>query len=302
MLVASLIVGVAQFLVVGLGDYYGANDCDMASLTIEYFDPDHKKGLTAASDEWIFMREALIAAYRKVPETYGIHRRSMGDYTSHSYNSLVLYSHDTGGHVRVPKDAFDKIARAIAEPGTAYCQVEENWGVTTSKDCNFILGDPRDGSPRASTRFLFKYGFMGMRTWEHESDWWIVLWGDSRDPYYRLAAMKKDPMYREVFGKYDLEVFVPRLLIGDGSSIEFESRPRTPEFTGAFTLRFSYGWGDCPDGCTGRHDWLVKCRPLGKQNGTWQFDVQLVREEGGALSDQDRACLRCGHAGWTWSH
>lgn len=220
MLVASLIVGVAQLLVLDLGNYYGAQDCDVASLAIEYFDPDHKRGLTGASDEWVFMREALIAIYRQVPETYGIHRRSSGDYTSHTYNALMLDSRDGMGQVRVPKEAFDKIARVIADPGAEYCDVREVGGVATSRDCNYILGDPRDGSSRASTRFLFKYGFRGMRIWEYQDYFcWIVLWGDSRDPYYRLAAMKRDPMYREVFGKYDLEVFVPKNLIGDGSSM-----------------------------------------------------------------------------------
>ncbi len=289
-------------MVLGLGNYYGARECDVASLTIEYFDPDHKRGLTGTDDEWVFMREALLAVYRKVPEAYGIHRRSLGDETSHSYNSLILYANDDMGRVRVPKDVFDKITTGIAEKGSEYCDIQQTGPEITYRDCEYYLGDPRDGTPRASTRFLLKYGFTGMRTWEGRDELRrIIIWGDSRDPYYRLAEMKRDPMYREVFGGYDLEVFVPKTLIGDGSSIEFESRPRRPDFTSPFILRFSYGWGDCPDGCTARHDWVVRCRPMGKQNGDWQFDVQLVREEGTALPEMERACLRCGRAGWTWS-
>ena len=285
-LITLLLTGVApgaisQHLPVALG-WQTSDEGDAMSLAIEYFDPNHERSLTGDSKETQFMFAALRDVHAAVPETKALHRHIAGDFDTHSFNSLIIRSHDEYGKTLVKKDEIERLVAALASQDPQ-CKEYTNGHKTFTSDCTY---------PVDEASWLASYGIYIMRVINDWGNTTVYFRARLGDPYGLLKAIEKDPQYKQGLRGIEMDVNVPSQRFGEPSSnVMIESKAKVADFGSAFQLRFTLGWGDCPAGCISHHSWLVQFTPL---TGLGTFDVRLVDEEGAPLGDDARQCLKCG--------
>lgn len=269
-----------------------SEEADAMSLAVEYFDPNHERGLTRESKETIFMFDALSQIHQQVPETRPIHRSIHGDWTTHSFNSLVIHTRDELGEVKVERKELERILAAVA-PVTPRCKRQTMGNRLESLDCEYYMVGADVDVP--SSAWLTSHGIRLIRLIEDHDNVDLYFCGDLCDPFPLLNKLRREPDYKKVLQGSEMEVDMPSSRMGDpGSAIRFESKRDDPKLTSPFQLRFTIGWGDCPAGCISHHSWIVECVQARNTYGPERFDVKLIKEEGAPLNEQMRSCLRCG--------
>lgn len=105
---------------------------------------------------------------------------------------------------------------------------------------------------QALDSIIEKYGLTidEYETWANWFSWHAV--------YFKSQINYNIPALAMAFGSlYEVDFSEPISVIGDGNNIEDNLIIIGGENYG-YDLFYSYGWGDCPAGCTGRRTWWFK--------------------------------------------
>lgn len=293
----------------------GASDLDAFILAISHFDPQHTRGILWNGEEMTFVKAALGAAAKAVPELSAVRVRPSDSFSSMSQprdlvslqvidpiSKFPEWEGDWGYMQHFSNEVLDGCrGERITEELDG---VQGRWS-TMKKSGWSLCGDANraqaDTSCNATTATTWLCA-AGLRTaWiesresnSHAKTGQLYLnFERPVDLRYEATKIMALPGYEEIFGAARLRPFEPEM-VGDGDQIRVVESADDSGFEG-ITLLFSHGWGDCPAGCIYRHYWKVAIKSQTAPHGAARsFTVTAVEETGSVLSAQMRAALVSG--------